>query len=65
MAPDAIALDEEEGRPAVDPDKCIGCGVCAIGCEAGVLRLKRVDREQPYKNSKELIKKVALENRED
>ena len=26
---DAIHIDKETGLPVVDPDKCVGCGVCA------------------------------------
>lgn len=61
---EAITLDEDAGRPIVDADKCIGCGVCAVGCEQEVIQLVRLEREKPYKSSRELFKKIAIENRE-
>lgn len=59
----AITLSEEQGRAMVEAEKCIGCGVCAVGCEQEAIKLVRVEREMPFKTSGELMKKVALENR--
>ena len=61
----AIKLDEEKGRSVVDAGKCVGCGVCAIGCEQEALRLVRVERSQPFAGPRELYKRVAIENREE
>jgi len=60
----AITLDLREGRSAVDPETCVGCGVCAIGCEQEALRLKRVERAKPLPTARELARTVAAENRE-
>ncbi len=61
---DAISLDEEQGGAVVDEAKCMGCGVCTFACPEEALRLERLEREQPFANSRELIKRVAVENRE-
>ena len=49
--------------PKADHDKCIGCGVCTIGCEQEALRLKRVERSRPFATPGELFKTVAAENK--
>jgi len=35
----AISLNEETGAREVDPDTCIGCGLCAKYCPRGVVFL--------------------------
>jgi ferredoxin len=60
----ALTLDEETGRPKVDPDKCIGCGVCTLTCPQETLVLHRYERSRPFNTGRELIKTIALENRE-
>ncbi len=62
---DAISLDDDQGLALVDESKCMGCGVCTFACPEDVIRLERFEREMPFSNSRELIKKVAIENRED
>ncbi len=59
----AVSLDEELGRAIIDPEKCMGCGVCTITCDQEALRLKRVERSHPLPTSRDLFKKVAIENR--
>ncbi len=44
-------------------DKCLGCGVCVLGCDQEALKLVRVERETPLPNMRALSKKVAVENR--
>jgi len=61
----AITRDEDLERSVVDPDKCMGCGVCTLTCEQGALRLKRLEREQPFPGPRELFRTVATENRAD
>ncbi len=60
---DAITVDDAEGRAVADPEKCIGCGVCAIGCPEGALKLHRYDRPEPmFQNTVELMMTVARDN---
>ena len=61
----ALSIDEDEGRSVVDPDKCIGCGVCTITCDQEALKLHRLEREEPPEKPRDLFKKVAAENRGD
>ena len=60
----ALTMDDETGRPKVAPDKCIGCGVCVLTCPEETLKLVRHERSTPFNTGKELIKTIALENRE-
>jgi len=59
----AISQDEKLSRAVADPEKCIGCGVCAITCEQDALRLKRVERSQTFADARELYKKISIENK--
>ncbi len=61
---EAITLDEDAGRAIVDAEKCLGCGLCTMACDQEAMRLKRVERSEVYANSRELFKKIAIENRE-
>ena len=36
------------GRSVVDPNKCIGCGVCTTKCEFDAIHLKRVRPENSH-----------------
>ena len=60
---DAITIDEEPGRAVVDPEKCVGCGICTFGCDQEAMKLMRLDRNEPFPGSKELYHTVARENR--
>ncbi|UCD85566.1 MAG: 4Fe-4S dicluster domain-containing protein, partial [Deltaproteobacteria bacterium] len=60
----AISLDDELERAVVEAEKCMGCGVCTITCDQEALRLKRVERSQPFPTPRDLYKKIAIENRE-
>ena len=60
---DAIRMDEEENRAVVDPSKCMGCGVCAPTCPEETLKLKRVERSQPFSDREELLSTMMRENK--
>lgn len=60
----ALRIDAESERTVVDVDKCIGCGVCTLTCPQETLRLVRYERAVPFNTSRELVKTIALENRE-
>jgi ferredoxin len=59
----AITLDDDVGRAVVDPAKCMGCGVCTITCAQETLRLRRLERETPLADARELYTRIAIENR--
>ncbi len=58
----ALTMDDETGRPIVENDKCIGCGVCALACPEENLELYRHERAIPFDTSKKLVKTIAVEN---
>ncbi len=58
----ALHIDEEYGRVVVDPEKCIGCGICTIGCKLEVLKLRRLERSKTYSSPQELYRKIDSEN---
>ncbi len=39
---------KDEKHVVYNPDRCIGCGVCAHNCPTQSLRLDRIDQEQDY-----------------
>ena len=61
---DALTIDEESERVIVNPEKCIGCGVCTLTCPQETLELIRYERSTPFNTAKEMVKTIAMENRE-
>jgi len=59
---EALVMDAETDHPVVDPDKCIGCGVCALTCPEETLELYRHERATPFETAGKLIKTIAVEN---
>jgi Pyruvate/2-oxoacid:ferredoxin oxidoreductase delta subunit len=59
----ALSMDDDAGRSVVDPEKCIGCGVCTITCQTEALKLHRVERpSSPFETAIDLGVTVAREN---
>jgi Fe-S-cluster-containing hydrogenase component 2 len=47
------AISDHDGAYLVDRDRCIGCGVCAMGCEYDSIRLvprPEEERQTPPRN---------------
>ncbi|MBI4832486.1 MAG: 4Fe-4S binding protein [Candidatus Lindowbacteria bacterium] len=61
----ALSLDEDKGRAVVDPEKCIGCGVCTIACPTKALQLRRFERTTPFKTQEEFYDTITRENRKN
>jgi Fe-S-cluster-containing hydrogenase component 2 len=40
------AISEKDGISVVNPEKCIGCGLCATGCPNGAAELKRKPNDE-------------------
>ena len=59
----ALSLDEETDRAIVDPELCIGCGVCTLTCPEQALKLKRFERSQPFATPRDLYRTIARENK--
>ena len=59
---DAITMGDEYAE--ITADKCLGCGVCVLGCDQDALHLMRVERETSLPTMRALIKKIATENRQ-
>ena len=58
-----LSVDEEEGKSVVDPEKCIGCGVCTMTCPEETLKLKRFERPSaPFNNIVDMAITVARDN---
>ena len=61
MRIEAVQLEDEKAR--VNADKCFGCGVCAVDCRTGAMRLEQFERSHIYENPMELMIKMHSENR--
>ncbi|KQC09573.1 MAG: hypothetical protein APR62_02305 [Smithella sp. SDB] len=59
----AITVDKNDKKWKLKPELCIGCGVCAVGCEQSAVKLHRVERHQPFKTPQDLYKHINMENR--
>jgi len=59
---DAISVPDGADKAEIDESRCMGCGVCTVTCPTEALRLERLEREPIYASSRELSKKVAIEN---
>ncbi|MBD3227913.1 MAG: hypothetical protein GF329_06965 [Candidatus Lokiarchaeota archaeon] len=56
---DAIRMGEIS--PNIDQKRCMGCGVCVVNCPNQIIELKRIEREEIYRDVIELGLKVAKE----
>lgn len=59
---DALSLNDAEGKAVADPEKCVGCGVCTLACAQETLKLKRIERSNPFPGPRELYKTIRVEN---
>ena len=58
-----LAHDEFEEQWIVNPDLCIGCGVCTITCQTDSLKLHRFERPgKPFETRVEFALTVARDN---
>jgi Fe-S-cluster-containing hydrogenase component 2 len=56
---DAVEMADE--RPVVDPNWCIGCGVCAVSCPADVISIKRRLENRPPNTFADLHHRIRQE----
>ncbi len=59
----ALEIDEEYGKAVVDHEKCIGCGICTIGCKREALKLHRFERAKPFSSPQQLYNVIESENK--
>ncbi|GAI69658.1 unnamed protein product, partial [marine sediment metagenome] len=55
---DAISIDEEMNVAVIDPDKCIGCGLCVKECPRGIIQLVPANANIVYLCSYESFKNI-------
>jgi MinD superfamily P-loop ATPase len=59
----AITVDKEGRKWRLNPELCIGCGICALGCGQGAVKLHRKERSSPFKTRQDLYSQIDRENR--
>ena len=57
------AITLENQISSVDPTKCYGCGVWAVTCPTGAIKLHREERSKIFNTHKELTETIYKENR--
>jgi Pyruvate/2-oxoacid:ferredoxin oxidoreductase delta subunit len=60
----AITVDKEKKKWRLNPELCVGCGVCAVGCQQGAVKLHRAERSTPFKTPQDLYRQIDMENHE-
>jgi len=56
----AISFDDSD-EIIINPEKCMGCGICIANCENDVLELVRFERETVFKDQIQLGLKVSTD----
>ncbi len=51
-------------RWRLNPELCIGCRVCVVGCGQDAVKLSRRERSTPFKTRFELCRKIDAEDHE-
>ncbi len=59
------AIKISNSSPIIDNDKCMGCGVCVGNCPEGVLKLKKIEREEIFEDLGQLGVQIAKETGKD
>ena len=61
----AISIDKEMNVAVIDPDKCIGCGLCVKECPMGIIKLVPAKANIEYQCNYESLRNISGRERCD